>query len=184
MKLNWQIYRVQLKETFAIAHGNYNFRDCLQITLQQNNSIGFGECTEINYYNINLKSFEVVLKQLKQQIENHKIVFPTNFHQFLQSFNLHPFLLSALDCAYWDLFGKLEKKTFFELNNITFSEISESYLTITIDDFEKQKQKIENSKFSKFKVKCQGFNVDYIEKLSQLNNIALDSMVVFQNRIA
>lgn len=175
MKLFWQIYRLQLKETFAIAHGNYNFRNCLQITLQKNNCFGYGECTEIDYYQINLANFEVILKQIQAQIESQKIIHPTQFYQFLLHFNLHSFLLSALDCAYWDLFCKLENKTFFELNSINFQKIPQSSLTISIAKFEDQLKKMENSKWKKFKVKCQGFNADYIQKLAQLPNIALDS---------
>jgi L-alanine-DL-glutamate epimerase-like enolase superfamily enzyme len=53
MVLSWQIVRFQLKETFAIAYGNYTFREAFIVTLENFGNKGFGECTSIDYYHIN-----------------------------------------------------------------------------------------------------------------------------------
>ena len=176
MVLAWQIVRFQLKETFAIAYGNYTHREALIVTLEKNGSKGYGECTSIDYYHISLADFEVILSQIKLQIESKNIVHPTDFYAFLLQFDLPSFLRSALDCAYWDLFGKLEKKSFLELNNINFSKLPESSITISVDTIENQIKKIEQSVWSKFKVKCNHFDEKDIIKLLDLDkNLALDS---------
>ncbi|WP_396157447.1 enolase C-terminal domain-like protein [Flavobacterium sp.] len=176
MVLSWQIVQFQLKETFAIAYGNYTHREALIITLEKNGYKGFGECTSIDYYHISLSDFEIILNKIKSEIEGYSIAQPTDFYDFLLQFELPSFLRSALDCAYWDLFGKLEKKSFLELNKIDLTTLPDSSITISIDTINNQIKKIEESTWSKFKVKCNHFDENDITKLLQLDkSVALDS---------
>ena len=180
MHLSWQIVRLNLKETFSISYGNYTFREALIVSLSHKSFQGYGECTSIDYYQINLEDFTSKLHLIQSQIENHKILHPSDFYKFLINLNLHSFLRSALDCAYWDLFGKLEKKSFLELNSIETSKLPESSITISIDSVEKQIDKIKASSWSKFKVKCNHFDEKEIQKLLVLEyDIALDSNASF-----
>ena len=141
---------------------------------------GYGECVSINYYGINLEDFVLKLKEIQPRIENQKIIHPKEFFAFLEQFQLHHFLLSALDCAYWDLFGKLENKSFSDINQLENKTLAESSITISIAEIDEQIRKIENSSWNKFKVKCNGFNLKNTEKLLNLNrNIALDANASF-----
>ncbi|MEC4005852.1 enolase C-terminal domain-like protein [Flavobacterium sp. SUN052] len=176
MHLSWQIVRLNLKETFSIAYGNYEFRDALIISLKNNQCIGFGECTAIDYYQINLNEFVTQLQKIQPFIEKQKLNHPTDFYNFLLTLNLPSFLRSALDCAYWDLYGKLENKSFLELNGIQINNLPESSITISVAPIEEQIQKIKASSWTKFKVKCNHFNQLEINSLLALNyDIALDS---------
>ncbi|RNA61201.1 chloromuconate cycloisomerase [Chryseobacterium nematophagum] len=182
MRVNFAIKQLQLKETFSIAYGNYNKREALFIELSHHYNKGYGECVAIDYYQINLQSFIIKLKDIQPKIENHKIVDPKDFFKFLRSLNLHPFLLSALDCAYWDLFGKLENKNFIELNHLPSNGFVESSITISIGKIQTQIERIERSNWKKFKVKCKGLHKNELEKLLKLDqNIALDSNASFTN---
>lgn len=180
MKLHWQIVRLNLKENFSISYGNYSFRKALIISLTSHHEKGYGECTAIDYYGIDLKAFLLKLESIQILIEKQLIKHPTEFYSFLETLNLHSFLRSALDCAYWDLFGKLEKKNFLELNSISYNKLPESSITISIDTLEKQLDKIKNSNWNNFKVKCASYNEDAINIFSGLNkNIALDANCSF-----
>lgn len=138
------------------------------------------KCVAIDYYQINLQGFILKLKEVQHHIEAQKIIHPKDFFIFLSGLNLHSFLLSALDCAYWDLFGKLENKSFLELNHLPTENLVESSITISIGDIENQINKIQKSEWTRFKVKCKGLNKNNVEKLLQLNkNIALDSNASF-----
>lgn len=182
MELRFELKQLQLKETFSIAYGNYDKREALLIELSNQNCKGYGECVAIDYYQINLQSFVLKLKEIQTQIEAQKINHPKDFFKFLLNLNLHPFLLSALDCAYWDLFGKLENKSFVELNNIPSHNLLESSITVSVGEIDHQIEKINRSNWNKFKVKCKGLNKNDVEKLLQLNqNIALDSNASFTN---
>ncbi|MBY0487981.1 MAG: chloromuconate cycloisomerase, partial [Flavobacteriaceae bacterium] len=154
MKLSWQIVRLNLKETFSISYGNYSYREALIIALKSHNFSGYGECTAIDYYQINLADFVLKLEKIQEQIEKHSINHPIDFYTFLLTLDLPSFLRSALDCAYWDLFGKLENKSFLALNSIEINQLPESSITISVAPIETQIEKIKTSSWSKFKVKC------------------------------
>ena len=180
MQLHFHKTELHLKETFSIAYGNYDKRDALVVKLSYLGKDGYGECVSINYYGINLEDFVLKLKEIQPRIENQKIIHPKEFFAFLEQFQLHHFLLSALDCAYWDLFGKLENKSFSGINQLENKTLAESSITISIAEIDEQIRKIENSFWNKFKVKCNGFNLKNTEKLLNLNrNIALDANASF-----
>lgn len=180
MQLHFHKTELHLKETFSIAYGNYDKRDALVVKLSHLGKDGYGECVSINYYGINLEDFILKLKEIQPRIENQKIIHPKEFFAFLEQFQLHHFLLSALDCAYWDLFGKLENKSFSDINQLENKILAESSITISIAEIDEQIKKIENSSWNKFKVKCNGFNLKNTEKLLNLNrNIALDANASF-----
>lgn len=180
MQLHFHKTELHLKETFSIAYGNYDKRDALVVKLSHLGKDGYGECVSINYYGINLEDFVLKLKEIQPRIENQKIIHPKDFFAFLEQFQLHHFLLSALDCAYWDLFGKLENKSFSDINQLENKTLAESSITISIAEIDEQIRKIENSSWNKFKVKCNGFNLKNTEKLLNLNrNIALDANASF-----
>ena len=168
--------RLQLKETFSITYGNYTFREALIVCLTKNGTSGYGECTAIDYYGINLNDFILKLEKIKIRIENQYIFHPTEFYTFLETLQLHSFLRSALDCAYWDLFGKLEKKSFLELNAIEINKLPESSITISVAPIEEQLQKIANSNWNKFKLKCNNYDQNAIDLLLKSGKeIALDA---------
>lgn len=180
MKLRFEIKQLRLKEKFSIAYGNYDRREALLVELQHNDCSGYGECVAIDYYKIDLPQFILSLKEIKQRIESQDIVPPKAFFRFLLGLSLHPFLLSALDCAYWDLFGKLENKSFIELNNLPSKNLAESSITVSVGEIDHQIEKIRNSSWNRFKVKCKGLNKRHVEKLLQLDlPIALDSNASF-----
>lgn len=180
MELRFELKQLQLRETFSIAYGNYDKREALLIELSHQGCKGYGECVAIDYYQIRLQDFTVKLKEIQSIIEIQKITHPKEFFRLLMNLNLHSFLLSALDCAYWDLFGKLENKSFIEFNSLPSENLVESSITISVGEVDHQIEKIEKSSWNKFKVKCKGLNKSHVEKLLQLNrNIALDSNASF-----
>ncbi len=180
MKVLFEKKVLQMRETFSIAYGDYSSRNSLLIQLSEKACRGYGECVEINYYGIDLDLLIIQLRHVSPFLENMRIEHPFIFFEFLKSKNLHPFLMSALDCAYWDLFGKLEQKSFIDLNNIDTRKLVESTFTISIAGIEEQINKIENSKWTRFKVKQKGYHSRDLEKLLALEvPISLDANASF-----
>ena len=176
MQITWQIVRLQLKETFSISYGSYTFREALIVSLSKNGKIGYGECTAIDYYGINLSDFTKKLAEIQAQIEKQSINHPSEFYVFLESLQLHSFLRSALDCAYWDLFGKLENKSFLELNLIEVKQLPESSITISVAPIEEQLKKIARSDWNKFKVKWNHYDEKALDLLLKCDKqVALDA---------
>ncbi|ASK31040.1 chloromuconate cycloisomerase [Chryseobacterium sp. T16E-39] len=182
MKLHFELKKLYLKETFSIAYGDYDSRDTLLIRLSHQNCYGYGECVAIDYYKIDLGGFVFKLKEFQKEIEARKIEHPEAFYKFLVLLDLPPFLRSALDCAYWDLFGKLENKSFMELNDLPFQNLVDSSITISVGNIDEQIRKIEKSSWNKFKVKCKGLQKNNVTRLLQLDrNMALDSNASFND---
>lgn len=180
MILTWKTVRLRLKETFSISYGNFNFRDALLVKIQYGGAEGYGECIQISYYQIDLIEFQKILAQIKNLVETQQIIPPIRFYNFLLSLKLHPFLLSALDCAYWDLYGKLEKKSFAELAGISQNFLPDSSFTISIGNISEQIAKIDNSKWEIFKVKCNIYSAEAVELLLKTGKlIALDANASF-----
>lgn len=179
MKLSWKREILTLKETFSIAYGSYDFRECLVVMMSHHGEEGFGECVAIDYYGIDLDTFILKLQEIKPHIESAEILMPEEFYAFISTFGLHSFLSSALDCAYWDLYGKLKNKTFAEINGLN-GPLPHSSLTISIASPEEQVRKIIASPWQHFKVKCDGLNREHVFKLFETGkSIALDSNTSF-----
>ncbi len=176
MEINWKIIFHQLKEPFKISHGTYLQRKALILSIEKDGCIGYGECTEIDYYDINLEEFVIVLEQLIPVFKAIELKHPFEFFDFLYSLKLHPFLQAAIDCAYWDLYGKINNKSFAQLNNFPIEFISQSSLTMSIDKIEIVAEQIRNSKWDYIKVKVNSWNNELRDMLlSTGKKISVDS---------
>jgi L-alanine-DL-glutamate epimerase-like enolase superfamily enzyme len=176
MKLDWKLVQHQLKEPFKIAYGVYHFRKALIISIDLDGKTGYGECTEIDYYHIHLDDFVNDLERIQPLFHWLQIEHPFEFFKKLQAFSLHPFLQSAIDCAFWDLYGKLENKTFVELNQIKLTHFPQSSITISMDEEAVQLQKIIESDWEYCKVKVNSWSTSFRDKLlSTGKNISIDS---------
>jgi L-alanine-DL-glutamate epimerase-like enolase superfamily enzyme len=165
MELKWHIVRLHLKETFSISYGQYEYRDALIVQLTYAGQTGYGECTALGYYGIDLKHFEQLLLQYQKAISNFGMHSPLEFYTLLTQWQLPNFLKSALDCAYWDVMGKLEKRSFLDWNAISTACIPHSSWTISVSDAPTQIAKMQASQWPTFKVKCHGFDKDQLTQL-------------------
>ena len=176
MELKWKIVLHQLKAPFKIAYGVYDFRKALIISITFDGKTGYGECTEIDYYHILLADFEVELAKLQPVVAALPLVSPFTFFYQLKSYALPPFLQAALDCAYWDLYGKVENKTFAEMNQLETRVYPESSITISMDDEEIQVKQILASDWNYCKVKVNTWSTSLRDKLLATGKqISIDS---------
>lgn len=176
MNINWKIVHHQLKEPFKIAYGVYDFRKALIVSIDYNGKTGYGECTEIDYYHIHLDDFVKDLERIQLVLTSIPIEHPLDFFKKLQTFSLHPFLQSAIDCAFWDVYGKLHNKTFTELNQLHTNRFPQSSITISMDDEAVQLQKIIETDWKYCKVKVNSWSISLRDKLLATGkNISIDS---------
>lgn len=179
MELSWKREILILKEAFTISYGSYTQRESLIVRLSQDGKSGYGECVQIDYYGISLNAFEFKLREIKSVIENQPITHPGYFYATLKTVVSDSFLRSALDCAFWDLYGKLENKSFAELNFLD-SDLPESTLTVSIAPVDQQLLAINESSWNRFKVKFNTFNSEHIIKLiNSGKKIAVDANTSF-----
>jgi L-alanine-DL-glutamate epimerase-like enolase superfamily enzyme len=109
MQIAWKKYRLPL-EGFTISKGTFYHRDCLIIKLTQGNLSGLGELTAISYYDIAIDPLIEIIEKNLQRLSALRLVDPTEHFQRVKSIlGNHPFLLSAFDCAAYDLYAKLKQ---------------------------------------------------------------------------
>lgn len=176
MQLKWKIVQHQLKEPFKIAYGVYDFRKALIVSIEKEGKTGYGECTEIDYYHIHLADFVKDLERIQPILTSFPIEHPFDFFKKLHTFSLHPFLESAIDCSFWDLYGKLENKTFAELNQIKILYFPPSSITFSMDEEAVQLKKIIDSDWEFCKVKVNSWSTSLRDKLLATGKkISIDS---------
>lgn len=175
MELSWKVRKLILKEPFRISYGQFDYRNALLVELSEQQIVGYGECVEITYYGIVLSDFEKELTQIKKLLKEVSLVTPQEFYLLLEKWVQNSFLRSALDCAYWDLYGKRIGKSFGELNMLGES-LPISSLTLSGGTVQEQVQKIKSSAWNFFKIKFVGWNPTHVDALLQTGKkIAIDA---------
>ena len=158
MQISWKKYRLDLDD-FTISKGTFSYRNCLVIQLRQQGKIGLGEATEISYYDIDLNHYIDLLNNNINKLQALQIDTPSNFYQKIKEIlGPHPFLLSAFDCAAYDLYGKLQKSPVRDL--LPLSQGNEppplSTFTLGIDTVEKTIARIKQNPWPFYKIKLGG----------------------------
>jgi L-alanine-DL-glutamate epimerase-like enolase superfamily enzyme len=161
MDLHYKKIELPFHYPFTISGGrSKTHQPSLVVALQLGNYIGYGEAPAIAYYNITVEQMiaDIVLK--KRMIEKFAFTEPERYWHYLHHLlPQNPFLVSALDMAAWDLFGKLKGKLLYQLWNTNFDTSPQTDYTIGIDTVEKMVEKIKANPYPIYKIKV-GFDDD------------------------
>ncbi|MDE3125938.1 MAG: dipeptide epimerase, partial [Bacteroidota bacterium] len=135
MKLYYKKVELPFEHAFTISGGRTKtYQPSLLIALQLGNQIGYGEAPAIQYYDVTVESMIKVLEEKKAYVEKFALTEPERYWHYLHHlFPNNAFLVSALDMAAWDLFGKMEQKLIYQLWNIAWQNIPLTDYTIGID---------------------------------------------------
>lgn len=109
MKIRLHPFKLELKEPFVISHGTFYYRDTLIVEIEHEGYSGYGEATAISYYGMHIEDFIKELEAVKSSLEKLEWKIPED--QWLNIEELLPrntFLQSAIDCALWDIWGKMQ----------------------------------------------------------------------------
>ncbi len=168
MELHYKKIELPFEYPFTIAGGRTKtHQPSLIVALQLGNYVGYGEAPAISYYNISVEQMIADIEQKKRMIEKFAFTEPERYWHYLHHLlPQNPFLVSALDMAGWDLFGKLKNKLLYQIWNTNFTNNPLTDYTIGIDSIEKMVEKILANPYPIYKIKC-GFNGD-VEVIKEL----------------
>lgn len=94
------------------------------------------------------------LLRKQKLVEQFAFSDPERYWHYLHHlFPQNPFLVSALDMAGWDLYGKLKRKPLYELWNLDPRQVPVTDYTIGIDDIEKMVEKMKAKPWPVYKIK-------------------------------
>ncbi len=168
MILHYKKIELPFEYPFTISGGRTKtHQPSLVVALQLGNYIGYGEAPAISYYNVIVEEMIETIESKKRMIEKFAFTEPERYWHYLHHLlPQHPFLVSALDMAAWDLFGKLKGKLLYQIWNTEFINIPLTDYTIGIDTIEKMVEKIKSKPSPIYKIKV-GFEND-VEVITEL----------------
>lgn len=146
---------------FTISGGRTkSIQKALLVRLTLNGVSGYGEATEITYYNSDAEQMAAKILQNKNRIESSLIHKPREFYSLIeQLFPNDSFIRCVLDIAFWDLFGKINQQA---ISNIIFGHPPQKVLTdytLGIDNEQEMIRKMKQNPWPVYKMKV-GFEGD------------------------
>lgn len=168
MQLHYNKIELPFQYPFTIS-GNRTktHQPSLMVALQIGNYVGIGEAPAIAYYDITVEKMIEDIEAKRRMIEKFAFTEPERYWHYLHHLlPNNPFLVSALDMAAWDLFGKLKGKLLYQLWNTDFTNTPTTDYTIGIDTVERMIEKIKAHPNPIYKIKV-GFDGD-IEVIREL----------------
>ena len=171
-QLNHHIFRLELKNTFTISHGSYDFRDTMIVSLEKEGITGLGEATVIPYLGVSVDKLENSIQKIVPLIKNLKWSQPSElWEQLSPHLEDDCFLLSAIDSAAWDWYGKKQNKPVWDLLGAVPENAPLSSYTIGKDSPEIMALKMDSTPWPVYKIKiASGADMDLIRKLRQTND--------------
>jgi L-alanine-DL-glutamate epimerase-like enolase superfamily enzyme len=155
MILHYHTFELPFEYPFAISGGRTKtHQPTLVVILQLGNWYGIGEAPAITYYNITIEQMVADIEKNKRLIEKFAFTDPERYWHYLHHLlPNNPFLVSALDMAGWDLFGKMAKKNLYQLWNTNWTNLPNTDYTIGIDTIENMVAKIKAKPWPIYKIK-------------------------------
>jgi L-Ala-D/L-Glu epimerase len=154
LSLSYTTHNLPFKYPFKTAHGLKTVQPTLIVKLGFNGVFGYGEATEIVYYNVTLDAMIAKLEEKRIFIEKYSLIDPERFWHFLHHlFPKDNFLICALDMAAWDLFAKMRRKKIHELWPIPWHNNVLTDYTIGIDELPIMLEKLKENPWPIYKVK-------------------------------
>ncbi|MCF8342283.1 MAG: dipeptide epimerase [Chitinophagaceae bacterium] len=160
MIVRYSTYELPFIYSFTISKGTKTHQPTFVVKLEWRGQTGYGEAPAISYYDITTEKMAADLEQKKVAIERFALTDPERFWHFLHHLiPNNPFLISALDMAAWDLFGKMVNKPLYALWQLDKSRTPITDYTIGIDTPEKMLLKMQEKPWPAYKIKV-GFDGD------------------------
>jgi L-alanine-DL-glutamate epimerase-like enolase superfamily enzyme len=143
---------------FTTAHGLKTHQPALLVAISFNGFMGIGEAPAIVYYDVTVDSMIAELNEKVNVLERYAFTEPDRFWHFCHHlFPTNPFLVCALDIAYWNLYAQFKRKSVAELWSLSPSlKVANPPLTdytIGIDRIEKMVEKMKDNPSPIYKIK-------------------------------
>jgi L-alanine-DL-glutamate epimerase-like enolase superfamily enzyme len=180
MILRFAPYQLQLKHPFRLATGTRNSTSTVQIQIEKNGIIGYGEASMPPYLGESIESVTAFLSKMKP--ENWRIENPTEILQAVNSLSEKDNAAkAAIDIALHDLKAKTLGVPTRKLFGITATQTPPTAMTIGMGSESELRQKVaEAEDFQLLKIKLGG--ADDKDKIDFLRSITDKPFLVDANQ--
>jgi L-alanine-DL-glutamate epimerase-like enolase superfamily enzyme len=143
MELHLHEYELPLKHPFTISRNTTTKQPTLIVELQQDGVSGYGEAIENNYYNSPIETMRAQLQSMRSLLDGETFRDTESFWKLCaERLADASFVLSALDCAAHDLWGRLEGAPVHRLWGLNPADAVNSSYTIGIAGVDKMVAKL------------------------------------------
>ena len=154
MQVFYRKYELPFEYPFTIAKGTKTHQPTLVVALEYRGLVGFGEAPAIHYYDVTVESMIRDLEAKKTLVEKYAFTEPERYWHYLHHlFPKNPFLVCALDMAYWDLYAKSKRKPLYTFFAENFDTAPLTDYTIGIDSIDSMVSKMNRKPWPIYKVK-------------------------------
>ncbi len=189
MKVKYYPYSLKLAKVFKISYEARTEQPTLIVELSQGEFKGYGEATAISYYNVTINQMIDKLIEVSPLLESYDFSTPDKLWNEISPLllNGHSFLLSAIDCAAHDLYGRINNEKLHELIADDSKEIPLSNYTISIGSAKEMMDQILDKPWPIYKLKL-GADTDpnvllEIRKITD-SNLRIDANAAWNLEIA
>jgi L-Ala-D/L-Glu epimerase / N-acetyl-D-glutamate racemase len=165
-------FQLPLKHPFTTSRYTVTVQNTIIVSITNGEFTGYGEATVNPYYNSTVEKLQSSIRGVESVIENANGIAPKMLWQQLEpKLKEDYFALCAIDCAYWDFYAKLHKRTTRSFWSDDKMSMPQSNYTIGIDSIEKMKQKILETPWPIYKIKLgTKHDVEIVSELRQITN--------------
>ena len=155
MKVHYWSINLPFQFPFTISGGrSKTHQPSLVVSLSLGNLTGYGEAPAISYYHITVADMIAELELKKKQVETFALTEPERYWHYLHHlFPRNPFLVSALDMACWDLFGKMRREPLYRIWETKWEQIPPTDYTIGISSISDMIEKMQARPWPVYKIK-------------------------------
>ncbi|MEN8138648.1 MAG: dipeptide epimerase [Bacteroidota bacterium] len=155
MIVKYYPYSLKLAKVFKISYETRTEQATLIVELNHEGEVGYGESTAISYYNVTVDEMIEQLKEIIPLIEGHDFTTPEELWDVISPILLkkHSFLLSAIDSAAHDLYGRIHKERVYEKVTDESKETPLSNYTISIGTAKEMVKQILDKPWPVYKLK-------------------------------
>ena len=138
MKLRLIRVDLPLKHVFINARREVSVVRSVVVELEQDGLRGHGEVYEDSFYSVTVEDIHTQLDRCREKIEPYALADPVAFWHFVQPIlGRKTFAQSAIDCAAYDLWGKMRNRPLWKLWGLTRDHVPDSSRSLGIDALDK-----------------------------------------------
>ncbi len=175
LQLKYRTYDLAFEYPFALSKGLKTHQPTLILSLGLGRLTGYGEASEIGYYNAHIEEMIVLLEKNRMTIERYALNGPERFWHFLHHLLPgHNFLIAALDMAGWDLWAQLNRRPLYSLIGLQWKNIPLTDYTIGINSAEAIKERVKEKPYPIYKLKVGSINdLTALEALREVSDAVI-----------
>jgi len=156
LKLKFKRTRTPFKESFITDSGAKTAQEAFLVAIEYNGFRGIGETPILSKHSPSLESMTIDLQGKAKLIEEYAFTAPDRFWHFCHHlYPQNPFLVGALDLAYWHLYSQIEKKSIATILDLPEPQKVSTFRTLSQGSTEDLLTNIKENPWPQYRVQVQ-----------------------------